>query len=76
MPCACLMDGGFVRAKAFFSGCFVAGRTGVVSLLLRIHWNSPKSSLQSGRAHAFRIARGLFLGRHVLMKRVNGCLYG
>jgi hypothetical protein len=41
MPCACLMDGGFVRAKAFFSGCFVAGRTGVVSLLLRIHWNSP-----------------------------------
>ena len=54
----------------------LARNNGVVSLLLRIHWNSPKSSLQSGRAHAFRIARGLFLGRHVLMKRVNGCLYG
>lgn len=76
MPYTCLITGGFARAEAFFSGCFVAGRTGVVSLLLRIHWNSPKSSLQSGRAHAFRIARGLFLGRHVLMKRVNGCLYG
>jgi hypothetical protein len=76
MPCTCLITGGFARAKAFFWGCFVAGRTGVVGLLLLIHWNSIKSSLQSVRAHVFGIARGLLLGRYVPMKRANSWLYG
>ena len=64
------------RGRRYFLGCLVAGRTGVASPLLLIHWNSTESSLQSVRARVFGIARGLFLGRHVLMMWASSCLYG